>query len=950
MSWEYSISKGIDLFVKGRIAKQDAKRQNRTAKEILRRLHNQPGLILADEVGMGKTFVALAVATSVYLEDKKHRPVVVMVPSSLKEKWPRDYTLFRERAVQGTINQSLDYGKAEKAEQFLKFLDDPPERRKAIIFLTHGAMSRGLRDGWIKLALIQRALHRRWNTEKIKKALYRSLGQILNMRWAERHRESIWEELLNKHPEKWLIHLQRVGIDPENDQNPDTDDDPVPEAIIKVFSEIDLSEVYEAIKLIPYIRSKHYDKRVKAATKIIDENLRIIWEKLLKNLKEELPLLILDEAHHLKNARTILASLFSTEEAKDDASLIEQEGPLAGMFERMLFLTATPFQLGHAELCNVLDRFAGIRWNSFSTNGSSLYQYQKEILKLRTLLDSAQLRSLALDHAWDRLKNDDIVCGERQFENIEEWWTAIRSSSDNLTSNTNLVLDKFSSTEKAMKKAERTLKKWVIRHNKSKYLPNSSDTKRRARLVGQSIISNEFSESDNPSGLAVEDEVLLPFLLSARLTAVTPESRPVFAEGLVSSYEAFMQTRMIRQSKEMKNLTDMDDDSCVLPTSGMDERSHWYLNELISLLPSKKRRATIDHPKVKATVDRAIQLWLDREKVLIFCHYVSTGQALRNYISEAIKKEILVKGAERLDCRQSQVFDELEKVGQRFSSDQYPLRRAIDEILNQMVSKYPKINRSEYREELIDSIRRYLRTPSFLIRFFPLRKKRMSKEMFLKAFSKADQSGMTLDKLINSFLDFLENRCEENERIDYIQALNKIQPGGIRGKEVESTFSEDEKEQHSKGIILQPNVRLVNGSTKQATRQKLMLTFNTPFYPDILVASSVMAEGVDLHLNCRYIIHHDLCWNPSTLEQRTGRIDRIGAKAEQSSAPIQIYIPYIAETQDEKMYRVVMDRERWFKVVMGEKYSLDAKTTEKLANRIPIPLSLAEELSFKLGL
>jgi hypothetical protein len=48
------------------------------------------------------------------------------------------------------------------------------------------------------------------------------------------------------------------------------------------------------------------------------------------------------------------------------------------------------------------------------------------------------------------------------------------------------------------------------------------------------------------------------------------------------------------------------------------------------------------------------------------------------------------------------------------------------------------------------------------------------------------------------------------------------------------------------------------------------------------------------------------------------------------------------------MYRVVMDRERWFKIVMGEKYSVDSKTTEKLANRIPLPLAIAEELMFKL--
>jgi superfamily II DNA/RNA helicase len=86
----------------------------------------------------------------------------------------------------------------------------------------------------------------------------------------------------------------------------------------------------------------------------------------------------------------------------------------------------------------------------------------------------------------------------------------------------------------------------------------------------------------------------------------------------------------------------------------------------------------------------------------------------------------------------------------------------------------------------------------------------------------------------------------------------------------------------------------------------------------VLIASSVMAEGVDLHRFCHYVIHHDLDWNPSTLSQRTSRVDRIGAKVETSGQLIRIYLPFIAEKQDEKMYRVVMDRERWFSVVMGE--------------------------------
>jgi hypothetical protein len=49
------------------------------------------------------------------------------------------------------------------------------------------------------------------------------------------------------------------------------------------------------------------------------------------------------------------------------------------------------------------------------------------------------------------------------------------------------------------------------------------------------------------------------------------------------------------------------------------------------------------------------------------------------------------------------------------------------------------------------------------------------------------------------------------------------------------------------------------------------------------------------------------------------------------------------------MYRVVMDRERWFSVIMGEDYKVDVRTTEKLANRVPFPNAAARGLAFDLG-
>jgi hypothetical protein len=45
----------------------------------------------------------------------------------------------------------------------------------------------------------------------------------------------------------------------------------------------------------------------------------------------------------------------------------------------------------------------------------------------------------------------------------------------------------------------------------------------------------------------------------------------------------------------------------------------------------------------------------------------------------------------------------------------------------------------------------------------------------------------------------------------------------------------------------------------------------------------------------------------------------------------------------------VMDRERWFQVLMGEEYRTDESHTEVEANRVPLPVAAAEALAFDLS-
>jgi superfamily II DNA/RNA helicase len=114
---------------------------------------------------------------------------------------------------------------------------------------------------------------------------------------------------------------------------------------------------------------------------------------------------------------------------------------------------------------------------------------------------------------------------------------------------------------------------------------------------------------------------------------------------------------------------------------------------------------------------------------------------------------------------------------------------------------------------------------------------------------------------------------------------------------------------------------------------RYFLGFNTPYRPEILIATSVGQEGIDLHRECRHVIHHDLCWNPAAIEQRTGRVDRIGSKVERERAEatvdegptLDIAVPYLAATYDERMFETLYRRAQVFEVTMGGEFRVEGR-------------------------
>jgi Helicase conserved C-terminal domain len=904
----------------GRVTDDDAVRQHTTCAAILNRLALQPGLILADEVGMGKTFVALGTAFIAACADRGRNPAVIMVPPSLSQKWPQDARFFIDHCMSAAVSRPR-IESAANALAFLRLLARPLKTRPHLIFLNHGAFHLSHIDHWTKLALIARAMHGRHLGER-RSAFPGFAAAILRVK-ANLNDPELYRRLIERPYEDWNLTINSYY---EHDSSRQIDFDPIPHSMASVLErgELDLTNLREALDALPARESNNMDDRLQRTREALAEGLRSLWPQVLRQARFRCPLLVLDEAHHIKNPETRLASLFSVESAETPEVLT---GTLNGRFERMLFLTATPFQLGHGELVNVLTRFEAITWKGLPAE--ALEKYRRELAELRNVLDHAQRTAVDFDRRWQCLPAEH---GPTKVDDssMDAWWREVRADAGKESQPIPLaeINRAYDATATAMEQAERLLRPWVIRHRRRETLGISS-VPRRVRRIGRSIVPGEEDAQD---GLPVEAEQLLPFLLAARaqsvadrLSAKTKRRYVVFADGLASSYEAFLET-------SRPDDTPIVDDAAPVPLD-IDPNLRVYLGRLANALPTP--HAFGRHPKIWPVVARAKALWQQGEKVVIFCHFRRTGQALVRHLSTAVEHELWDELARRTGRPSEEAREAVVRFGERFDPDA-PMGRLLTEAINRLLEA-GAAPLSE-RGRLTDVIRRFVRSSVFVARYFnPFADS--SANLLADALATADGSGLSLEQRLRGFVEFYCSR-DESERERYLSALESVQPG-LRGERA------PDADDQSDGLLL-PNIRLVNGGTRQESRQRLMLSFNTPFYPDILVASSVLAEGVDLHLNCRFALHHDLSWNPSDIEQRTGRIDRIECKAEKVTKSVEVYVPFVAETQDEKQFRVVMDRERWFQVLMGEDYRVDDATIEQVARRIPLPPIAAHDLSFEL--
>jgi len=105
----------------------------------------------------------------------------------------------------------------------------------------------------------------------------------------------------------------------------------------------------------------------------------------------------------------------------------------------------------------------------------------------------------------------------------------------------------------------------------------------------------------------------------------------------------------------------------------------------------------------------------------------------------------------------------------------------------------------------------------------------------------------------------------------------------------------------------------------------------------ILLGTESASEGLNLQ-TCGVLINYDMPWNPMRVEQRIGRIDRIG----QEYPVVWISNYFYRDTIEDQIYQRLADRINWFEVVVGDLQPILAQVGEVTKRLAMLPASERE--------
>lgn len=111
------------------------------------------------------------------------------------------------------------------------------------------------------------------------------------------------------------------------------------------------------------------------------------------------------------------------------------------------------------------------------------------------------------------------------------------------------------------------------------------------------------------------------------------------------------------------------------------------------------------------------------------------------------------------------------------------------------------------------------------------------------------------------------------------------------------------------------------------TKDDIIREFRSPEGPSVMLSSEVGSEGVDLQFSW-VVINYDLPWNPMRVEQRIGRVDRLG----QESDKVLIWNLFYADTVDARIYERLYDKLDLCRNALGDFEAILGEEVQKLTH------------------
>ena len=953
------------------ISASDVERQEDTVIGALDKLDNRPGIVLADEVGMGKTYEALGIAAAMRHANPRSRIVVITPGPDLNQKWFEEFIRFKEM---------FDFGSAiVAARDFSQFINLVRKRPIVVAPITMFRSGRGYADQIYLLSL-----YFYW------KGLHGHTANAIMRRFREGDHKRVDVET-----EKFLGNFTLYPIKKH-----------LRAAFVRGRSSgpAGLDDLYESSGL------SAFEGNPDAVSRALYRARFVLTGKLMPMVD----LLIVDEAHKLKTPGSLGTQAMRR--------VFDRK------FRKAVFLTATPFQLDVGELGQVFSLFArankapldleekvsdllaAVReyqlkyeafqqtWTNLDPDLAAQYRslYDRGLIELESIKDPTLKIVATQVDTLRTLKTETIEPGLRAWmiRSLREDKRVYRSSlpkdirAQGAEMLPFLIYERFIAelfrrgrqTHKAAAEINMVSSYAAARHgallSKEDGIPPEAETYRN---LLRDILDEVESGSDHPKTSNVIKDALdaaqsneKTLIFCARIATLEQLHRDL--DGIWESHvvkcwrdvypgegadqifdsrdddgrrqrgrHSLLQVRFHRPHDPLylllrePYLRTLDSFS---NTFGWEPLADWALRRLAEIVPEANRillgvrlgktsAERVDYKVAKRCVEQAaVRLWQscgDLEPAefggiqnLLHPEYVQFGLDLTNdeFEDDSVGNErprwkISTRVARMVLGRPGSLWEQL--------SDQ----------LDALSPSPPKSQKLRVR--VVEQLARYLTYKQ--VTFIP------------DLLAEAKDAGVSVNPVESAGLH--EFSCSFWKTGSGEQWIERLRSFFVY-------FCQRNPEQQF-GILDGPvrTGRFARHTADGESRQRLREAFNTPLYPMVLIANEVMQEGLDLHKHCRRIVHHDLAWNPAQIEQRIGRVDRLGSltsrlRQHNPEATLDILYPVIHGTIDERLFRTVKTREKWLEFLLGAAPSFaEYSFTEDEPS--PLPDKLAADLAVNLG-